>query len=234
MANMLFEMVLRNNKYDNGVSFTNMFDESRIGYSFATFLLLLLVGLVVQACIIYKYVIKSGYVSSSDEKASSEALQREAGSISRQVAVSIKDLQMTFDNGSVRAVDGLDVDFYKNEITSFLGHNGAGKTSTIQILTGLIRPTGGDAFILGNSIVHNMDAVRESISVCPQDNILWDTLTVEEHCKLWFGIRRCPVNDALISQCLSEVGLLEKIDSAASTLSGGQKRKVRRHGRDFS
>ncbi|GMH90340.1 hypothetical protein TrVE_jg12263 [Triparma verrucosa] len=228
MANMLAEMLLRNNKYDNGIHFGNMFRTSRLGGSFGVYLLLLLMGIAVQALLIWKFVVKSGYVTSSDDKASDEAY-REAtaeSTIDDTVAVSIRDLQKSFDNGAVKAVDGLTVDFNMNEITSFLGHNGAGKTTTIQILTGLHAATGGDAFVCGKSINHNMDAVREMISVCPQENILWDTLTVEEHCKLWFGIRKVPVSDAMIMQSLSEVGLHDKIDTQASDLSGGQKRKL--------
>ena len=83
----------------------------------------------------------------------------------------------------------MNVKFYKNEITSFLGHNGAGKTTTIQMLTGLLRVTSGNAYVCGHSIVREMQHIRKIISVCPQENILWDHMTCCEHVSLWFGIR---------------------------------------------
>lgn len=64
------------------------------------------------------------------------------------------------------------------QITALLGHNGAGKSTTISMLTGLIRPTGGDAHIWGRSIRTRMDAVRRIIGVCPQHNVLFNKLTV--------------------------------------------------------
>jgi len=66
------------------------------------------------------------------------------------------------------AVDKLSLNFYKNQITSFLGHNGAGKTTTMSMLTGMYVPTGGTAKI-GNFDVHDqMDEIRSIMGFCPQ------------------------------------------------------------------
>eukprot|EP00605_Chrysophyceae_sp_TOSAG23-4_P001018 GSChrysophyteH1.ASY1.ANO1.1119.1 assembled CDS len=104
-----------------------------------------------------------------------------------EVAVSIQNLTKTFardDGGTFRAVDNLRVDFYKNQITSFLGHNGAGKSTTCALLTGELSPDSGDAFIHGHSIVSEMEKIRTLIGVCPQKNVIWDLLSPREHLQL--------------------------------------------------
>ena len=120
----------------------------------------------------------------------------------------------------------LDVDFYENQITSFLGHNGAGKSTTIQLLTGLHAPTEGDALVYGRSVASDMEGVRQSIGVCPQDNVLWNELTVREHVMLYAGLRGLDVAEVSVEGNLTELGLMEKMDSRAKDLSGGQKRKL--------
>lgn len=142
------------------------------------------------------------------------------------VAVSIQGLEKTF--GSVRAVDGLTVDFMQDEITAFLGHNGAGKSTTISILTGAIRTTRGDAFINGHSIVKDMRRVRPMLGVCAQANVLWDLLSVEEHVCLFASIRGqlLQPGDHEVTELLTAVGLLAKKDVKSKQLSGGMKRKL--------
>ena len=76
------------------------------------------------------------------------------------------------------------MNLFEGQITSFLGHNGAGKTTTMSILTGLYSPTSGTAIIGGMDIRKDIDLIRKSLGMCPQYNVLFDQLTVEEH--LWF------------------------------------------------
>lgn len=89
-----------------------------------------------------------------------------------------------YKDGNKLAVDGLNLNLYEGQITSFLGHNGAGKTTTMSVLTGLFPPTSGTAIINGFDIRTDIDLVRKSLGICPQYNVLFDGLTVEEH--LWF------------------------------------------------
>jgi len=77
----------------------------------------------------------------------------------RQPAVKIRDLKKVYPGGKV-AVESLTLEVYEDHITALLGHNGAGKSTTISMLTGLIGPTGGDAHIWGHSIRDNMNGVR--------------------------------------------------------------------------
>ncbi|CAF3980019.1 unnamed protein product, partial [Rotaria sordida] len=79
------------------------------------------------------------------------------------------------------AVQNLSLDLYEGEILSFLGHNGAGKTTTMSILTGLIPATSGTATIYDQDINIDMDKIRKNLGWCPQHNVLFEKLTVEEH-----------------------------------------------------
>ena len=79
------------------------------------------------------------------------------------------------------AVRQLNFNMYENEIFVLLGHNGAGKTTTMSMLTGFIPCTSGDAVINGHSIRTNISGVRTSMGLCPQFNILFGSLTVDEH-----------------------------------------------------
>lgn len=68
--------------------------------------------------------------------------------------------------GEFRAVDEMTLSVKNDEIIALLGHNGAGKTTAIYMLTGMLMPSGGDAVINGNSIKRDTDAVRSSIGLC--------------------------------------------------------------------
>ena len=65
-----------------------------------------------------------------------------------------------------------------------LGHNGAGKSTTMSVLTGLIPPTRGTALVYGHDIRTDIDEIRKRLGICPQHNVLFNHLTVEEH--MWF------------------------------------------------
>ena len=82
------------------------------------------------------------------------------------------------DGTIIRAVNNVSMSVAPGEIVGLLGANGAGKTTTMQMLTGAIKPTDGDAKILGESISTNMGNVKKYVGLCPQHNVLWDQLTV--------------------------------------------------------
>lgn len=71
--------------------------------------------------------------------------------------------------------------FYRNTITAFLGRNGAGKSTTWSILTGLIPPSTGTAYIDGYDILTDIKVIRKRLGFAQQYNILFDRLTVQEH-----------------------------------------------------
>uniref|UniRef100_A0A452UDS1 P-type phospholipid transporter n=1 Tax=Ursus maritimus TaxID=29073 RepID=A0A452UDS1_URSMA len=146
-----------------------------------------------------------------------------------KLGVSIQNLMKVYRDGMKVAVDGLALNFYEGQITSFLGHNGAGKTTTMSILTGLFPPTSGTAYILGKDIRFEMSTIRQNLGVCPQHNVLFDMLTVEEH--IWFYARLKGLSEkhvkAEMEQMALDVGLPpSKLKSKTSQLSGGMKRKL--------
>lgn len=126
------------------------------------------------------------------------------------------------------AVANLNLKLYKGQITALLGHNGAGKTTVISMLTGLIPPTAGDATLHGYSIQRDFQELRRVIGICPQHDVLFPDLTVEEHLLL-FGTMKLVPRKALrttVDKMIESVGLTEIRHALIKTLSGGQKRKL--------
>jgi ATP-binding cassette subfamily A (ABC1) protein 3 len=130
------------------------------------------------------------------------------------------------EDGEKVAVNNLSVTMYAGQITALLGHNGAGKSTTISMLTGLYPPTKGTAYIYGKTITEDMDLVRMSMGVCPQHDVLYDELTVVEHLQLYAALKNLKDPAEAIQSMIVEVGLTEKQHVMSKKLSGGQKRKL--------
>ncbi|XP_078132544.1 phospholipid-transporting ATPase ABCA1 isoform X1 [Sander vitreus] len=145
-----------------------------------------------------------------------------------KAGVSIRNLVKIYKTGKKLAVDGLSMDFYENQITSFLGHNGAGKTTTMSILTGLFPPTSGTALINGYDIHTDMDSIRKYLGMCPQHNVLFNELTVEEHIYFYARLKGCSHDEVKheMDQMIKDVGLPHKRKDLAKNLSGGMQRKL--------
>ncbi|KAL2320738.1 hypothetical protein Fmac_029707 [Flemingia macrophylla] len=130
--------------------------------------------------------------------------------------------------GDCCAVNSLQLTLYENQILALLGHNGAGKSTTISMLVGLVPPTSGDALVFGKNIISDIDDIRKVLGVCPQHDILFPELTVREHLELFAilkGVEEHTLNNA-VTNMADEVGLGDKINSIVGTLSGGMKRKL--------
>jgi len=144
-----------------------------------------------------------------------------------KLGVAVQNLSKVYDNGK-SAVENLSVNFYEGQLTSFLGHNGAGKTTTLSMLMGILTPSAGTAKILGLDIMEDMDEIRKSIGMCPQHNVLFDLLTVEEHLQFYGQLRGRSPKDikAESEEMLKSLDLEKKRRALAGTLSGGMKRKL--------
>ncbi|XP_053524219.1 retinal-specific phospholipid-transporting ATPase ABCA4 isoform X5 [Artibeus jamaicensis] len=142
--------------------------------------------------------------------------------------VCVKNLVKTFEPHGRPAVDCLNITFYENQITAFLGHNGAGKTTTLSILTGLLPPTSGTVLIGGKDIETSLDAVRQSLGMCPQHNILFHHLTVAEHILFYAQLKGRSWDEAQLEAeaMLEDTGLHHKRNEEAQDLSGGMQRKL--------
>uniref|UniRef100_A0A4W3GWH1 ATP-binding cassette sub-family A member 2 n=1 Tax=Callorhinchus milii TaxID=7868 RepID=A0A4W3GWH1_CALMI len=144
------------------------------------------------------------------------------------LVVCIDKLTKVYKLGKKLALNKLSLNLHENQVVSFLGHNGAGKTTTMSILTGLFPPSAGSATIYGHDIRTEMDEIRKNLGMCPQHNVLFDNLTVEEH--LWFYSRlKGMAEDEIrkeMHKMIEDLELSNKRHSLVQTLSGGMKRKL--------
>ncbi|XP_030646875.1 ATP-binding cassette sub-family A member 2 [Chanos chanos] len=144
------------------------------------------------------------------------------------LVVCIDKLTKVYKTGSKLALNKLSLNLHENQVVSFLGHNGAGKTTTMSILTGLFPPTSGSATIYGHDIRTEMELIRKNLGMCPQHNVLFDKLSVEEH--LWFYSRLKGMAEEDIrkemDKMIEDLELSNKRHSLVQTLSGGMKRKL--------
>nr|XP_042901523.1 phospholipid-transporting ATPase ABCA3 [Parasteatoda tepidariorum] len=157
-----------------------------------------------------------------------EYFEEEPTGISRGVEIRnlSKGFQVNFQ--TKMAVKNLSLNIYQGQITALLGHNGAGKTTTINILTGLYTPSSGSASINGVDILSDTHGARRGLGVCPQHNVLFDTLTVDEHLKIFAGLKGVPWRN-LASEALKVLEILKFTDKRyelVKNLSGGMKRKL--------
>jgi ABC-type multidrug transport system ATPase subunit len=126
------------------------------------------------------------------------------------------------------AVKDMTFDMYEGEVTVLLGHNGAGKTTCMNVMTGMLAADGGDCTIYGHSVTHDLAAVRREISLCPQHNILFEDMTCSEHLEFFAALKgqNAAERRASALAMLEAVDLLDKADVFAENLSGGMKRKL--------
>eukprot|EP00466_Bigelowiella_natans_P005647 jgi/Bigna1/89272/estExt_fgenesh1_pg.C_460086 len=145
-----------------------------------------------------------------------------------EIGVAIENLYKRFDNQAEEeaAVKYVNLDMFTNQIFALLGHNGAGKTTLINMLTGMILPTKGDALIFGQSISTDMRDIRADLGMCPQHNILWDYLTVKEHLYVYGRLKGVESCEDAASELIQNIGLTEKTNVISKNLSGGMKRKL--------
>ena len=117
---------------------------------------------------------------------------------------------------------------FEGEILCLLGHNGAGKTTTLSMLSGMLAPSGGTAFVNGLDIRHDIAAIRKSMGFCPQHDALYGDLSVAEHLRFYGRLRglRGSHLEEEVDRKIAEVGLGPKKNVRSASLSGGMKRKL--------
>lgn len=116
----------------------------------------------------------------------------------------------------------------KGEMFGMLGPNGAGKTTLISMLTGMYRPSAGNAWVAGFSIKDQLEVVQLQIGVCPQFDLLWNDLTVEEHLLFFARLKGIEpeFEQEKVDTAIAEVLLQKFRHFPVKNLSGGMKRRL--------
>ncbi|KAG9509130.1 ATP-binding cassette sub-family A member 3 [Fragariocoptes setiger] len=150
-----------------------------------------------------------------------------------QCGVSIRNLCKTYFTDSavlktIQAVKNVSLDMYYSQILVLLGQNGAGKTTMIDIISGHNRKSSGQIIIDGYDIDTHPELARKRVGFCPQFDVLFERLTVEEHL-YFYGLVKGAIGPELkreMQQLLQQSDLIEHRSKLSKALSGGYKRKL--------
>ncbi len=137
----------------------------------------------------------------------------------------IKDLKKTYATGA-EALKGINLSIKKGEIFGLLGKNGAGKTTMIEIICGLVQKTSGSISVLGHDHEKDYRFARAKLGLVPQEIQIDGFATVSENVRASRGYFGLKPNQALFESILKSLQLWEKRDQASLTLSGGMKRRL--------
>ena len=141
-------------------------------------------------------------------------------------AIEINNLSKYFDQK--QAVKQLNLQIKEGELFSLLGVNGAGKTTTIRMLTGLSKPSDGDATVFGHSIRTELNQVKSIVNVSPQETAVAAKLTVRENLRFIaniYGFDKVKAEEK-VNEIMEQFSLQEVMDTKARTLSGGWQRRL--------
>ena len=142
-----------------------------------------------------------------------------------------KDLRKTYKtkNGTVEAVKGISFQVHKGEIFGFLGANGAGKSTTINMVTTQLLPTGGQIYYDGKDLTNDVAAIRKKIGVVAQHNNLERSLTAEENLYfhgLYFGMDKNVIKERS-EDLLNKFGLWDRRKDFVKSYSGGMAQRLK-------
>ena len=137
-------------------------------------------------------------------------------------AVQVDDLTKHY--GDVRALDGISFAIGPGEVFGLLGHNGAGKSTTIRILTGRARPTGGRATVLGHLVPDELAQVRAHINLVPETPTVYERATAKENLELFCRLYGLPT--ARAQEALERVRLDGAAGRKVKTFSTGMRQRL--------
>jgi len=140
--------------------------------------------------------------------------------------VKVENLSKSF--GKLKAVDGVTFEISEGEIFGFLGPNGAGKSTTIKMLTTLLKPTGGSAWVCGFNVSKNANEVRSNVGVVPQEYTADEDLTGRDNILLCADLYGIPRSDSIghSEELMKLVELQDAANRKVSTYSGGMRRRL--------
>lgn len=143
-----------------------------------------------------------------------------------EVVIHTEELTKRF--GSFTAVDRITFEVFKGEIFGFLGANGAGKTTAMRMLIGLLKPTSGSATVANFDVYHQMENIRKNIGYMSQKFSLYEDLTVLENIRFYGGIYGLTDDElkAKSDQLIIELGLQSQAKKLVASLPLGWKQKL--------
>ena len=142
------------------------------------------------------------------------------------LAIAVKDLTRKF--GDFTAVERITFDVNAGEVFGFLGANGAGKTTAIRMLIGLLAPTSGTARVAGHDVYAESEAIKRSIGYMSQRFSLYEDLTPRENIRLYggiYGLRLAQIRERT-DRMLTRLGLAQVADQPVSSLPLGWRQKL--------
>lgn len=135
---------------------------------------------------------------------------------------------LTRDFGSLRAVDQISFEVAPGRIFGFLGPNGSGKTTTIRLLLGLIKPTSGTAVVMGHDIINNSDRIRQVSGALLENTGLYERLSARDNLEFYGRAWHMPQTERAqrMKELLTSLGLWQRKDEVISGWSRGMKQKL--------
>jgi len=140
------------------------------------------------------------------------------------LAIDVRGLVKRF--GKRVAVDGVDIRMPKGQVWGFLGPNGSGKTTTIRMVCGLLRPDAGEGSCLGLDIRRDVGRIRRATGYMTQKFSFWGDLTIRENLEFVARLYRMPGARAQVDRTLESLGLTGRQRQLAGALSGGWKQRL--------
>jgi len=141
-----------------------------------------------------------------------------------QPVISVKNISKSFHQKKV--VNHLSLDLYPGRVVGFLGPNGSGKTTTIRMLCGLLKPDSGQGECLGYDIFENPEPIRSQIGYMTQKFSYWEDLTVQENLEFVASVYNLKNKKELVEETLESIGLKHRARQLVGSLSGGWKQRL--------
>lgn len=140
----------------------------------------------------------------------------------------IKTIDLTKKYGDLYAINSIDLELQKGDLFGFIGPNGAGKTTTMRIISTLLQPSWGEAYVDGNSIYNNPKEIRRLVGYMPDFFGVYDDMKVIEYLEFFAAAYRIkgPKRRKVCEEMLDIVDLAFKRDAFANTLSRGQTQRL--------
>jgi ABC-2 type transport system ATP-binding protein len=140
------------------------------------------------------------------------------------LAIDVRGLVKAFDGKNV--VNGIDIQMPKGQVWGFLGPNGSGKTTTIRMICGLLRPTAGTGLCLGHDIISESEIIKRATGYMTQKFSFWADLSIRENLEFVARLYNQSNRRSLVDNTLESLGLQHRQHQLAGALSGGWKQRL--------